>query len=159
MGLDFRATPKDDEGNPILAPSFEATNGLHPLWHGHLYSVTAGATNIFDELVTTEKKLRGGWFTLMDGNAAVGDYIEESVVDKDDVLGYFQYYGYTVGQDVLELKKYVRTEYVHPKMEGIRQEFQANSVFGVLAGLYTRTIYESTGGVNLQIAVTPFGYE
>ena len=96
---------------------------------------------------------------MMDANAVVGDYIEEAVVDKDDVLGYFGYYGYTVGVDVLELKKYVITEYVHPKMEGVRQEFQANSVFAVVAGLYTRTIFESTGETDLQIAVTPFGYE
>lgn len=157
--LDLRKANTDDAGNPILAPGFENTGGHHPVWHGHLYSVTAGATNIFDELVTTEKLLRGGWFTLMDSNAVVGDYIEESVVDKDDVLGYFSLYGYTVGVDVLELKKYVKTEYVHPKSEGIRQEFQANSVFAIVAGLYTRTIYESTGGTNLQIAVTPFGYE
>lgn len=157
--LDLRSTPKDDDGNPVTAPAFENTGGLHPLWHGHLYTVTAGATNIFDELVTTEKRLRGGWYTLMDGNAVVGDYIEESVVDKDDVLGYFGYYGYTVGVDVLELKKYVRTEYVHPKSEGIRQEFQANSVFSVVAGLYLRTIFESTGLNDLKLAVTPFGYE
>ena len=159
MSADFRSSPTDDEGNPIQAPAFENTGGLHPLWHGHLYSVTAGATNIFDELVTTEKRLRGGWFMLMDANAVVGDYIEESVIDKDDVLGLFATYALTVGVDVLELKKYVRTEYVHPKMEGVRQEFQANSVFTVVAGLYTRTIYESTGGNDLQIAVTPFGYE
>jgi hypothetical protein len=151
--------PTDDEGHTIVAPAFEATEGLHPLWHGHLYTCTAGATNIFDELVVNEKKLRGGWYTLMDGNAVVGDFIEEAVVDKDDVLGYFGYYGYTVGVDVLELKKYVRTEYVHPKSEGFRQEFQAGSVFGVVAGLYTRTIYESTGLVDVKLAVTPFGYE
>ena len=159
MSIKLNSPPKDDEGNPISAPSFESTGGLHPLWHGHLYDVTAGATNIFDNLVTTEKRLRGGWYTLMDGNAVVGDYIEESVVDKDDVLGYFSLYGYTVGVDVLELKKYVRTEYVHPKSEGMRQEFQANSVFTVVAGLYLRTLYESTGNVDLQLAVTPFGYE
>ena len=157
--LNLKPTNKDDEGNPILAPAFENTGGLHPLWHGHLYNVTAGATNIFDYLVTTEKRLRGGWYTLMDSNAIVGDYIEESVVDKDDVLGYFDALGYTVGQDVLELKKYVKTEYVHPNSEGIRQEFQANSVFTVVAGLYLRTLFESTGNTDLQLAVTPFGYE
>lgn len=146
-------------GAEITAPTFEDTGGVYPKWVGHLYDVTAGATNIFDELITTEQQLRGGWYEMMDTNAAIGDYIEESVIDKDDVLGYFSAYGYTVGVDVLELKKYVETEYINPLQIGNRQVFQANSTFAIVAGLYTRTVYRSVGTVDLKLKVTTLAYE
>ena len=156
--LDLRSTPKDGNGHPITAPTFESTHGLHPRWRGHLYTVTAGATNIFDELVTTERELRGGWYQNMDEHAAIGDYIEEAVVDKDDVLGYFDALGFTVGVDVLELQKYVITEYINPRALG-RQEFRVDSTMIVIAGLYTRTIYESVGATELKLGVSTFAYE
>jgi hypothetical protein len=118
--LDLRKANKDDSGNPVLAPTFENTGGLHPQWHGHLYTAVKDSINIFDQLVTTEKQLRGGWYEIMDDNSVLGDYIEEAVVDKDDVLGLFDTYGLTVGVDVLELKKYVKTEYINPSVVGQR---------------------------------------
>ena len=138
----FLAVSRD--GNPVLAPTFEDTMGLYPEWAGHKYTATAGATNIFDEVVTTEKQLRGGWYELMCENAVLDDYLEFAVVDKDDVLGLFTMLGYTVGEDVLELAKYVKTEYINP-LRTDRQVFMANSTFVVIAGLYIRTIYVSTG--------------
>lgn len=140
------------DGNPVIAPTFEDTMGLYPEWAGHKYIATAGATNIFDEVVTTEKQLRGGWYELFDDNAVIGDYLEFGVVDKDDVLGLFSLYGMTVGTHVLELAKYVKTEYINPTRKD-RQIFMANSTFVVMAGLYIRTIYESTGANNVQFKV------
>jgi hypothetical protein len=158
--MDFRTTPKDPTGNPVLAPTFESTGGIHPQWKGHKYTATAGQTNIFDEVVTTEKQIRGGWYELLDATAkaVVNDYIEFAVVDKDDVLGLFSTYGLTVGVDVLELKKYVKTEYVNPAHSD-RQMFLANSTFVILAGLYMRTIYESTGGQDVCFKVVTLAYE
>jgi hypothetical protein len=156
--MDFRMQPKSPEGKPVTAPTFEDTGGQHPQWVGRKYVATAGATNIFDEIVVTEKQLRGGWYELMDDNAVVGDYIEFGVVDKDDVLGYFATYGLTVGEDVLELKKYVKTEYVNP-LQGGRQVFLANSVFAIVAGLYLRSIYESTGTEDVNFKVVTLAYE
>jgi hypothetical protein len=153
------ASPRHASGAHIYAPTFEDTGGLHPQWKGHLYTAVAGATNIFDELVTTEKQLRGGWYEILDSNAVIGDYVEQSVVDKDDVLGYFSAYGLTVGQDVLELKKYIKTEYVNPNTAGQRQVFQVNSTFVVTAGLYLRVLYESTGANDVQMKVTTLAYE
>lgn len=154
------AAPVNDGGAPIQAPTFEDTGGLHPRWQGYLYNVTKDSTNIFDELVTTEKQLRGGWYEVMDANSVVGDYIEEAVVDKDDVLGLFATYGLTVGVDVLELKKYVKTEYINPLVAGQRQLFIAKSTFLIMAGLYTRIIYHSVGTVNdTCIKVTTLTYE
>jgi hypothetical protein len=159
MSLNLKNKPTDINGNPISAPTFENTGGLHPRWQGYLYTATAGATNIFDELVVTEKQLRGGWYEILDNNAVIGDYIEEAVVDKDDVLGLFSTYGLTVGVDVLELKKYVKTEYINPSNANERQVFLVSSTFVVMAGLYTRIIYESTGGVDVQLKVTTLAYE
>lgn len=145
MGFIGRKRPAESrDGNPVWAPTFEDTMGLYPEWAGHKYTATAGATNIFDEVVTTEKQLRGGWYELFDDNAVVGDYLEFSVVDKDDVLGLFALYGMTVGTHVLELAKYVKTEYINPAKKE-RQIFMAKSTFVVTGGLYLRTIYESTG--------------
>jgi hypothetical protein len=159
MSLDFRTGPTDELGNPVQAPTFENTNGLHPQWVGHLYTATAGATNIFDQVVTTEKQLRGGWYELMDATAVLNDYIEESIVDKDDVLGLFTTYGLTLGVDVLELKKYVKKEYVNPSSVNQRQVFMVNSVFSIAAGLYIRTIYESTGAEDVVLKVVTLAYE
>lgn len=142
----------------IMQPTFENTGGVHPIWRGHLYTAANGATNIFDELVTTERELRGGWYEIIDAPNR-GDYIEFAVVDKDDVLGMFTPLGLTVGQDILELKKYVRQQHVNPKAEGQRRELLANSTFVIISGLYLRTIYESTGGTDIDFEVVTLAYE
>jgi hypothetical protein len=141
-GRSFRAESRD--GNPVISPTFEDTMGLYPEWKGSLYTATAEALSFFDEVVTTEKQLRGGWYELFDDNAVEGDYLEFSVVDKNNVLGLFGALGLTVGEDVLELAKYVKTEYINPARKD-RQIFMANSTFVVYPGLYIRTIYNSEG--------------
>jgi hypothetical protein len=156
--VNLNKMPRDADGNPISAPAFEDTGGLAPQWEGHLRTATADSINIYDEVVTTEKRIRGGWYELLDDNAAIGDIVEFSVVDKDDVLGLFTMLGLTEGEDVLELRKYVRTEYVNPASVG-RQMFQGQSAFVVMAGLYLRSIYESTGSSDVQFKVVTLAYE
>jgi hypothetical protein len=158
-GIDFRTTNKDAAGNLIIAPTFENTDGLHPQWVGHKYTATAGATNVFDQQITTEKQLRSGWYELFTDNAGDDDYIEEAVVDKDDVLGLFSTYGLTVGVHTLELKKYIKTKHINPLNAGTRQNFAVDSTFIIYAGLYLRTIYESTGLENVIFEVVPQLYE
>lgn len=155
---DLRDKAHSPEGTPVTAPTFEDTQGLHPQWCGHKYSAVAGAINIYDEVVTVEKQLRGGWYELLDDNAVVGDFIEFAIIDKDDVLGLFTSLGLTVGEDILELKKYVSKEYVNPAIKG-RQEFMANSTTAIVAGLYLRTIYESDGSTDVAFKVVTFAYE
>lgn len=139
-------------GHQIMAPTLEYDLDLRNIWKGYKYTATAGAQSFFDEQVTQELKLRGGWYALLDSNAVVGDYVEFSIIDKDDVLGYFQYYGLTVGQDVLELSKFVRTDYVNPTSFG-RQEFAANSASDVVTGLYFRTTYKSVGANDITFKI------
>jgi len=159
MVVDFQTSTKNDEGKLVTAPTFEDVQGLAPQWEAYLYTATAGAINIFDELVTTEKKIRGGWYEIMDGSSPIiGDEVEFAVVDKDDTLGLFSTYGLTVGQDVLELRKYVKSECVNPGGIG-RQMFQGQSAFTVVAGLYMRSIYDSTGETDVQFKVVMLSYE
>lgn len=143
---------RDENGLPIFAPTFEDTQGLTTVWKAHLYTATAGALSIFDEEVTTQMKLRGGWYELFDNNAVIGDYVEFSIIDKNDVLGLFSTYGLIVGQDILELKKFVRTEYVNPNMQG-RQLFESAGASTVVPGLFLRTAYLSNGTANVQFKV------
>jgi len=141
------------------APTFEDTRGIYPKWQGNLYTTIPGATNFFDEVVSTEKQLRGGWYEVVEGSVVVGDYIESSVVDKDNVLGLFGAYGLTPGVDVLELKKYVKKEYLNPVTASERQVFIAKSTFVVMAGLYIRTAYQSVGTTPIKLKVTTLTYE
>lgn len=148
----------NSDGSFITAPTFEDTVGLAPQWKTYLYTAIAGQTNIYDEVVTTEKRIRGGWYEIFDSNAVLNDYVEFSVIDKDDTLGLFTALGLEVGVDILELKKYVATEYVNPNLN-TRQEFVGKSTFLVVAGLYLRSLYESTGQNNVQFKVGTFTYE
>jgi len=143
---------------PVFAPTFEYTEGVHPQWESQLYTATAGAKSIFDKLVVQEEQLREGYYELMDHHGIIGDYIEQSIVDKNDVLGYFALYGYVVGQDVLELKKYIKTEYINPLTAGQQIKFTARSTTVLVPGLFMRTTYDSTGLVDTQFKVTTVAY-
>lgn len=156
MGDDGPAT---EDGTPIVSTSFSDSQGLDPKWEGQKYVATAGALSIFDLLITTEKKLRGGWYQLMKGSVPhADDYIEFGVYDKDDVLGLFATYGLTVGVDVLELKKYVIKDYTD--VEGLAlQTFKSDSVFTIAAGLYLRSIYNSLGGTDVPFRIRMLTYE
>lgn len=145
--------PKDPNGFPVMAPTFEDAQGLTTVWKGYLYTAEPNSLNIYDELVTTQLKLRGGWYKLLDDTANIGDYIEFSVIDKDDTLGLFSMFGLTVGEDILELKKFVRTEYVNPASFE-RQDFQSGGASEVMQGLYFRTYYFNSGDNPVKFTVT-----
>ena len=143
----------NEQGYKIVAPTFEDTQGLTTIWKGHLYVAQPSSLNIYDEVVTTQLKLRGGWYKVLCNSSNIGDYIEFAIVDKDNVLGLFAYFGLTVGVDVLELKKFVRTEYVNPLCKD-RQDFQSGGASEVMAGLYFRTYYYNTGTSAVNFSVT-----
>jgi hypothetical protein len=134
----------DDNGSMIYAPTLQYDLDLTAIWKGYTYSASANAQSFFDERVTTEIKMRGGWYEVLTDQASLGDYIEFSIIDKDDVLGYFQYFGLTVGVDILELKKFVRTNYIKPGSAS-KREYAAASASDVVEGLYFRTTYYNAG--------------
>lgn len=146
------------DGHLIVAPSFKHT-GLDPAWESYLYKPTAQGADpdpvysMFDEVITMNLRLSGGAYALESSGAELGDMVEFSVVDKDDVLGLFSGYGLTAGVDVLELKKYVRTEYVSPAQIGAERSFGGDGGFKMIAGLYLRTTYISTGAATPDLRV------
>lgn len=143
----------NDQGYTVVAPTFEDAQGLTTIWKGHLYTVAPSALNIFDVQVTTQLKLRGGWYKIMSNTASVGDYIEFSIIDKDNVLGLFGMFGLVLGQDILELKKFVRTEYICP-LSKERQEFSSNGASDIMEGLYFRTHYFNSGTQEVLLSIT-----
>lgn len=109
---------------------------------GIMLDAPANQTSIHDLEITTQIYIEGGYFWSDGGNK--GDYVEVSVVDKDDVLGLFGQFNLTVGVDVLELDKFVETMYLKPG----GMEFslvQTSDIAQVMEGLYIRTKYENVG--------------
>ena len=99
-------TIHDESGYAIFSPTYQATQGLLATWKGYLYTAQAGKMNVFDELIVPEIKISRGYYQLIHSasspDAAVGDYAEMSVIDKDDTLGLFSLYGLTVGSDEVQ---------------------------------------------------------
>jgi len=95
------ANPTTPEGYSISAPTFEFDNEQTKNWVGKKLTVTKNVTNIYDSWVEADRSLRGGWFQLLDDpsspKAVIGDTIEFSIVDKDDVYapGTFAYLNLT----------------------------------------------------------------
>lgn len=106
-----------------------------------------GQITIFDLKITEEIKLSGGEVWVMDSSQAnVGDedYVEFSIVDKDDVFGLFAVLGLTPGVDVLEVTKFVYHEYL--KKGNSYYSDLASNVPGsasVMQGLYRREVFHS----------------
>jgi len=143
---------RNSDGYIVSAPTFEDAQGLTTVWKGHLYTAQPNSLNIYDEVVTTQLRLRGGWYKVLSTGANIGDYVEFSIIDKDNVLGLFAYFGLTVGQDVLELKKFVKTEYINP-LSLERQDFVSGGASEVMAGLYFRTYYYNSGLTAVKFSV------
>lgn len=143
---------KDNTGRISVSPSFEDSQGLSTAWKGHLYVAQPNSLNIYDEQISTQLKLRGGWYNTFTAST-LGDYVEFSIVDKDNVLGLFSLFGLTVGQGVLELKKFVKTAYVNPNL-GNRKEFISAGASEIMAGLYFRVYYYNSGSSSVTFSVT-----
>lgn len=158
MGIGY-IPKKDENGIAIQSPSFRYEEGLDGYFKGYKYTALPNTLNIFDEVVTTELKVEAGWYEVLDANSNIGDYIDFSVVDKDDVLGLFSGLGLTVGVDVLEVGNLVRTEYINPRNTG-RTEFRVQQPATVLPGLYFRIKYNNIGLINnVNFKITYLVYE
>lgn len=153
---------KDMYGNYLFSPTFSDTPG-EPKWQDKKWSAIAGsatssAVSFHDIQITTEVRIRGGeWFVQNFENVHENDFIELSIVDKDDSLGLFSLYGYTVGIDIIELAKFIKTSYIF-KQERIFKEEMLNS-FPVVTGLYLRMAYTSYGNTNIKIITPLLWYE
>jgi len=142
--------PKDAYGNMIIAPSHGHYNE-HGKFKGFLLTCSGNQTTILDHKIEQQVYVNEGYFWACSGN--MGDYAEFSVVDKDDVMGLFDTYGLEVGVDVLELGKFVESQYIDPNGSPL-QRLTSPTEACVCSGLYMRTKYENVGDRTAYIGVT-----
>lgn len=115
---------------------------------GKKYTAVLGVLNIFDEEIIADMVgadgtvMMGGGKYWVNDKVTEGDYIEYSVVDKNDVLGLFAQLGLTLGLDVLELAKFVQKEYIGNNQSEMMPFDQAKQL---VQGLFLRSIYNSVG--------------
>src|SRR3972149_1283246 len=97
------------------------------------YSITGGQTLSFSEKFTVDTYLFGGAYVI-DGVVADGDYIEFTITDEDNLLGY--------GAGFV-LAKYVEKEYISPSrpFDTIEREGAKK----IPAGLYYTFKYVNVG--------------
>jgi hypothetical protein len=144
---------RDIRGGTVIstAPYAHSTEDGHFLGNSVPYNAPAGVLSFFDEPSGPHTIfVQGGWGWHTAAN--LGDYIEFSVVDKDDVLGLFAVYGLTVGVDVLELNKFVSKLRPEP-WDGVI-DARAKTAGAVLPGLYLRLAYNNVGPLAVDLAVT-----
>jgi hypothetical protein len=146
----------DTDGNPVFAMSVYGYVQDKTRFHGYRYVAPANTLSIFDEQITTQIRVQGGTGTIK--NAVDGDYVEFSIVDKDNVLGLFGTYGLTPGVDVLELDKYIKKYYPADGTSDFKHLVDAAAT--VFQGLYFRIAYVAVaGGDDRVIKVTYLWYE
>lgn len=110
-------------------------------------TAAAGTTTAIDLKLTEERLLEGGQIIL--SGHVLGDHIAFEVVDVDNVLGY--------GAGVV-LDQYATNWYVDPSTTGqyvIRLEYVAF----ILANLYLRLTYTSTGGSTVSVCINYFTHK
>jgi hypothetical protein len=125
---------------PSQSKGFRDLTG-HNYWKkGFRFSNVAGQTTNSLEKFSSGFYLCGGGYKT-DGNAADGDYVEFSIVDVDNVLGY----GYNV-----TLGGFVTTDYVWANKEW--QVLMEDGKF-IPAGIYLKFKYVSVGGTDVKACV------
>lgn len=136
-------------------PPFSQTYGYFPeeaQFQGFLVQASGlDVDTIVDYKIEREIYVKGGWFWTDQGN--IGDYGEFSVVDKDNILGLHTFYGLTPGVDVIELGKYVSSQYLNPNGHDWCA-LEPPNVANVVSGLYMRTKIHTTGEKPVNMGVT-----
>lgn len=155
------------DGFRIFSPTLDDVQGLYPKKKMYKHSVVAGNINIFDIEIDIEKRICGGeyWIKQEDiDKIHEDDYIEFAIVDKNDVLGLFQYYGLSKENgDVLELTKFVLTDYIKKgnKLDGYHSVlYEGIKGTNILySGLFMRCIIDSSGAENFTFIWRCYYYE
>lgn len=153
------------EGSPVIIqePQYASNKAMEvaqvygdpgnsPFWIADPEIMTAGQTTFVDFEITTELELKGGIYGILNfDDIHKDDYIEASLIDKDNILGLFSLYGLTPGVDILELDKFLKTW--HPKYFNRVERFMADlGVLPMIIGLYLRFAYNSSGSTDIEIA-------
>jgi len=137
-----------DSGALLVGQTYGDGGNLHSYWKQILFFSDAGEMNYHDYKITTEMRI--GYFGyFIQSDIDPNDYIEISVIDKDDVLGLFSMYGLTVdGNNFLELIKTVKDW--HPTKEYEIFDCKYDD-YVVTSGLYVRIAYRSYGKTSIKI--------
>lgn len=142
--------------NPAQRLSPYAFANERTVFQGYKYIAQPSALNIFDEKVGSKLVyIQGGKLWVKAPN--LGDYVELSLVDKDNVLGLFSQYNLVVGTDVLEVSKWVRKLYMPPW--NWECELLSKTVGQLVPDLYLRIAYENVGTTPVDFGVTYLWYE
>jgi len=154
------------DGYPIISPTLETAKGMYPKKEQFRNTVSSGQINMFDVEVTTEREICGGeyWAIVNNRNDVhIDDFVEFSIIDKNDVLGYFVYYGLTVGVDILELSKFILSDYIKKGWNGYEYYTQCFEMIkgtsGVVPGLFYRAQVESFGTIDYNFWWRIYFYE
>jgi hypothetical protein len=135
--------PYDISGRPIVATGHKVVDESFRR-KGYRFDALPGTVTFFDVEVSHQIYLQSGDVRIMPNRAQRGDYIDFSVVDKNDVMGYFAMFGLTVGVDVLELKKFVSDEHVIWWDSGGQVlKVEPGTVSLLVPGLFLRCVYHS----------------
>jgi hypothetical protein len=139
----------DALGREIMVPSyFVNVDDLLSQQASVKLLASQGDISIFDAKIVEEIKLSGGevWVTeATSPNVGSDDFVEFSLIDKDDILGYFSMLGLTVGVDILEVSKFVFNEYIQRGPSPYHLDLVTNipGAAFLMQGLYRRIVYHS----------------
>jgi len=152
-------SPKElrtSDGKIVISPSygtFEEDAGFK----GFLINASGVDVDTFvDYQIDSQIYVKGGQYWSRGGE--IGDYLEASVVDKDDILGLFSMYGLTSGVDVLELFKFAETVYINPDGTDFALLDTPDSAL-VYPGLYLRIKGHTTTETTMCVGVTFIWFE
>jgi len=158
---------RNSNGDPIYSPTLDDVMGLYPKKKAYKGVVSPNQVNFFDVEVTQEKRINGGEYWVHPDDVAKvhdDDFVEFSIIDKNDVLGLFSTYGLSVANgDVLELCKFILTDYV--KKGNTNDGFHSSLYEGikgtnlVVQGLFMRVMYDSNGTEAIRWMWRLFYYE
>lgn len=159
-----KITETDDYGHPVTIMSLNQSPGLYEIRKQYAYTALANTINFFDVEATTHKYMKGAKFWVREDsvpNVHNDDYIEYSIVDKNDVLGLFGIYGLTLGTDILEISKFVRTNRVKKgsSSDGYFDDSVYNHAVRMTPGLFVRMSYVNFGTANIDFLITVYFYE
>lgn len=125
-------------------------------YHGYKYVAQANAFNVFDEPIS-EKLTTIQGSKIWANNSHIGDYVEFSIVDKDDILNLFSQQGIVKGEGEIEVERWVHKIYLPPW--NCEKDLSTKTAIEVIAGLYLRVCYVNVGQTQVDFAVEYIGYE
>ena len=135
--------PYDISGRPIFATGHKVVAESFRR-KGYMFDASPGTVTFFDVAIDTQIYLQGGAARVSPNKALRGDKMEFSIVDKNDVMGFFVFYGMTPGVDVLELKKFVTDEFIMWwGNEGQTVTVEPGTVSLLVPGLFLRCAYHA----------------